>query len=124
MNTLYLLVILSQNGAGDINASFVNTATLSQCQQKAQMVAGVFIAADILVIENRCIESEWQFSSFEHASSASQIRHFFLITADDKTMQIAPLPDWQSCVSLKKKTLLEARLYCASSVQSVQNNPE
>ncbi|MBL3600014.1 MAG: hypothetical protein JMN25_09105 [gamma proteobacterium endosymbiont of Lamellibrachia anaximandri] len=31
MKLLFLLVLLTRNGAGDINASFVNTETLEQC---------------------------------------------------------------------------------------------
>ena len=74
MKTLFLLVLLTRNSAGDINASFVNTDTLEQCQQKALLVEGVFEAANIPVIESRCIRSELTFSEFNHASSSVMIR--------------------------------------------------
>ena len=118
MKTLFLLITLTQNGAGDINASFVNTETLEQCQQKAAMVADVFSASNIPVIESRCIKSDLQFSEFGHASSASRIRHFYLISSDGKTLQISAMPDWSSCVK-QKKTSKQGRAYCASSVQSI-----
>ena len=44
MKTLFLLVLLTRNDAGDINASFVNTNTLAQCRQKEALVEGVFDA--------------------------------------------------------------------------------
>ena len=86
MKTLFLLITLTQNGAGDINASFVNTETLQQCQQKAMMVEGVFKGSNIPVIESRCIESDLQFSEFGHASNASEIRNYFLISFDEKKL--------------------------------------
>ncbi len=77
METLFLLITLTQNGAGDINASFVNTQTFQQCQQKSQMLEDVFKASNIPVIENHCFESNLQFSEFGQATSASKIRIFY-----------------------------------------------
>jgi len=118
MKTLFLLITLTQNGAGDINASFVNTETLEQCQQKASMVESVFTASSIPVIESRCMKSDLQFSKFGHASMASKIRNFYLIAFDDKTLQISAMPNWQTCVK-KRKLAPQDRVYCSSSVQSI-----
>ena len=120
MKTLFLLITLTQNGAGDINASFVNTETFEQCQQKAQMVESVFTASAIPVIESRCIKSDMKFSEFGHASTASKIRNFYLVHLDDKTLNISAMPDWYSCVDRKKSELKQDRVYCASSVQSIR----
>ena len=120
MKTLFLLITLTQNGAGDINASFVNTETLEQCQQKALLVEGVFTASNIPVIESRCIKSDLQFSEFGHASTASNIRNFYLVSLDEKTLNISAMPDWRSCVDKKKSVLNQGRVYCASSVQSIR----
>lgn len=119
MKTLFLLITLTQNGAGDINVSFVNTQTLEQCQQKALIVESVFVASKIPVLESRCIKSDMQFSKFGHASSASQIRHFYLITADERTLHISAMPDWRSCMMQQKKAVEPDRTYCSSSVQFV-----
>lgn len=119
MKTLFLLITLTQNGAGDINASFVNTETFEQCQQKAQMVESVFTASAIPVIESRCIKSDMKFSEFGHASTASKIRNFYLVHLDDKTLNISAMPDWHSCVDRKKSELKQGKVYCASSVQSI-----
>ena len=121
MKTLFLLITLTQNGAGDINASFVNTATLAQCRQKAQMVGSVFTASGIPVIESRCIESEQQFSEFGHASDTNMIRNFYLLTVDEKTIQVSAMPDWRSCMRAQRgAATTQARVYCGSSVQSIQ----
>ena len=122
MKTLFLLITLTQNGAGDINASFVNTETLEQCQQKAQMVESVFLASDIPVIESRCIKSNLQFSEFGHAAAASKIRNFYLIYLDENTLNISPMPDWHVCMSRQKKAVEQGRLYCSSSVQSIKSH--
>jgi imidazole glycerol phosphate synthase subunit HisF len=120
MKTFFLLITLTQNGAGDINASFVNTETLQQCQQKAEMVESVFTASSIPVIESRCIKSEMKFSEFGHASTASKIRHFYLIHLDEITLDITAMPDWRSCVDRKKSESRQGSVYCASSIQSVR----
>ncbi len=120
MKTLFLLITLTQNGAGDINASFVNTETLQQCQQKALMVEGVFKASNIPVIESRCIKSDLQFSEFGHASASSKIRNFYLIKLDEEAVQISAMSDWYSCMEQQKNSVKQGRVYCSSSVQSLR----
>ncbi len=120
MKTLFLLIVLTQNGAGDINASFVNTETLQQCQQKALMVGAVFKASDIPVIESRCIKSTLHFSDFGHASTASKIQHFYLVYFDEESVQISTTPDWHTCMAQQKNSAKQGRVYCSSSVQSLK----
>jgi len=120
MKTLFLLITLTQNGAGDINASFVNTETLEQCQQKALMVESIFATSNIPVIESRCIKSDLQFSDFGHASNSSNIRNFYLVYLDQETARISVMPDWHSCMNQQKSRVQQGRVYCSSSVQSIQ----
>jgi len=120
MKTLYLLITLTQNAAGDVNAAFVNTETLQQCQQKALMVESVFKNSDIPVLESRCIESNMQFSEFGHAENSRNIRYFYLTYFNAATTRIVAMPDWRTCMSQKKNNTEQSRVYCSSSVQSVQ----
>ena len=120
MKTLFLLITLTQNGAGDINASFVNTQTLQQCQDKSLMVKGVFKGSNIPVIESRCIESDLQFSEFGHASDTSKIRNYFLISFDEKKLDITAISDWHTCMEQQKNNVKQDKVYCSSSVQSIQ----
>lgn len=119
MKTLFLLIVLTQNGAGDINASLVNAETLQQCQQKAQMLEGVFTASNIPVIESRCLPSELKFSEFEHAAAASMIRNFYLIGFENDAVLIKKMPDWKTCKTRAQQVTELGRAYCASSVQSL-----
>lgn len=111
--------MLTQNGAGDINVSFVNTETLEQCQQKQLMVKEVFVASNIPVIESRCIQSNLRFSEFGHASSSNLIRNFYLIKIDDE-VQIEKMVDWSVCMMQAKQKVKNAQVYCASSVQFLE----
>jgi len=120
MKMLFLLVTLTQNGAGDINASFVNAETLEQCLQKAQMVESVFQASNIPVIESRCIKSDLQFSEFGHASTASKIRNFYLLRLDENNLHISAVPDWRSCMNRQRESVRPGSLYCGSSIQSIR----
>ena len=126
MKTFFLLITLTQNGAGDINASFVNTQTFQQCQQKSQMLEDVFKVSNIPVIENHCIKSHLQFSEFGHAASASKKRNFYLINFNEESLQISTMPDWRACIHRQKseKRLSETekgKFYCSSSVQTLLN---
>ena len=103
MKTLFLLVVLTQNGAGDINASFVNTQTLAQCEQKAEVVSAVFNASGIAILESQCVENDLQFTSFEHASTSRLINNFYLITIGDGDALIETVGNWRSCVTQAKK---------------------
>ena len=118
MKSLFLLIVLTQNGAGDINASFVNTETLLQCQQKASMLESVFKSSNIPVIVNRCIESDLQFSEFGHSSTVSKIRNFYLINIDKQSVQISMMPDWNTCMDQQLNKAKQAMVYCSSSIQS------
>jgi len=119
MKTLYLLITLTQNGAGDINGAFVNTETLELCQQKAIMVESIFQNSNIPVIESRCIESKLQFSEFGHALNSRDIQNYYLISFDEDAVSIVVMPDWQTCMQ-QKNISTQSRLYCSSSIQSVQ----
>lgn len=119
MKTLFLLVLLSQNGAGDINASFVNTETLPQCQQKERLVQGVFASANIKIAESRCIESDLRFSAFAHAETSKLTRHFYLIHFDRAAVEIHPMPDWRSCMQKQRQGVEQGRIYCSSSIQTI-----
>ena len=112
--------MLTQNGAGDINASFVNTETLAQCQQKALMVEGVFEASKIPVIESRCVKSALQFSEFGHAANSSMIRNFYLMYLDNESLQISAMPDWYTCMDQARSGVKQGRVYCSSSIQSLK----
>ena len=118
MKMLYLLIILTQNAAGNINAAFVNTETLDQCQQKIMMVEGLFRAWDIPVIESSCIRSDMHFSEFGHISDSNSIRHFYMAYFNDEDTRVVSMPDWRTCM-LKKKNIPDKNVYCSSSVQSV-----
>ncbi len=119
MKILFLLVVLTQNGAGDINVSFVNTDSHEQCRQKISMVENIFSAANIPIIESRCLQSDLSFSEFDHASSSRMIKNFYLIHLDRDTLQIKSMPDWRSCKHLEKTAAGQGKTYCSSSVQSL-----
>ena len=123
MKTLFLLIVLTQNGAGDINASFVTTETPGQCHQKELMVEGVFKASNIPVILSRCIQSDLRFSGFGHSASSSMPRFFYLVRLDDEAVQIKQMPDWSTCMTQAKQgsVSVSGKTYCSSSVQSLLN---
>jgi hypothetical protein len=120
VKTLFLLIVLTQNGAGDINASFVSTETLEECRQKAFMVEAVFKGSNIPVIESHCIRSELRFSEFSHAASSNMIRYFYLVHVDGESIDITQVSDWLSCKQQEMQGAEQGSLYCSSSVQALE----
>ena len=116
MKMLYLLVVLTQNGAGDINAAFVNTDSFEQCEQKTRLLENMFIASNIPVLKKYCQPSNLRFSEFEHAASSAMIRYFYLVEFDQNKLTIDAMKNWQSCMRQVKDNTSESR-YCVSSVQ-------
>jgi len=123
MNSLFLLIILTQNGAGDITASFVNTETQKQCELKALMIEGIFSSARIPIVENHCVKSGLIFSPFNHSESSHQKRHFYQIQFGHEHAEIKPLKDWQQCKFSETEAGDSPRIYCSSSLQKLQKNP-
>lgn len=119
MKLLFLLVMLTQNDAGDVNAAFVSTPTLLECQQKEAMVEGIFISAGVQVIESRCIESDLRFSEFDHASSSKMQRYFYLISTSGTQLKIRKKADWYSCMSAQKNHASTTNAWCANSIQTI-----
>jgi hypothetical protein len=116
MKLLFLMILLTRNGAGDLNAAFVSTADRSECEQRMLAVKGIFLSAGVDVVEGRCIESEMRFSPFEHAHSSRQRRHFYLLRFTPE-VEVLAQPDWRSCWSGARANGGPGALYCASSVQ-------
>jgi hypothetical protein len=119
MQSLFLLVLLSQNGAGDINASFVNTQSLEQCEQKALMIEGIFSAVNIPVLEKRCISSKLRFSEFQHAVSTRMLRYFYLIHVEPGSIDIRVMTNWKSCILKQQTNASQGKFYCGSSIQEL-----
>lgn len=113
--------MLTQNGAGDISAAFVNTETLEQCQHKAQMLEGVFTASKIPILERQCVENELQFSAFQHVATTGMSRHFYLLEFNREGVTVNAMVDWHTCKRYLKSGIEGSggsRSYCASSVQT------
>lgn len=111
--------MLTQNDAGDVNAAFVNTMTLAECQQKEAMVEGIFLSAGVRVIESRCMQSPLRFSKFGHAASSGMPRHFYLVLASGAQFSIQRKSDWRSCMSAQQNHIGSGNAWCASSIQTM-----
>lgn len=120
MKTLFLLVVLTQNGASDISASFANAETQQQCQQKALMLEGVLKASNIPIIEVHCAPSALQFSQYSHDSASGKNRNIYLVKLDETSSQVSTMPDLKTCLQQQNHDVKPGRSFCASSSQSLE----
>ena len=118
MHTLYLLLLLSQNGAGDINASFVNSDSLEQCRQSMALVEGIFSARKIPMLYRGCMPSPLRFTPFAHSDTSNVTRYHYLITVDGAQFNVEPLQSRTDCMERRRRSDSE-RVYCASSIQRI-----
>ena len=118
-STFYLLLVLTQNGAGDVHASFVNATSLEECRISQAMLKGVFAAQGITLLYGDCRASKMQFTVFNHALSTSTERYFYLIDTDHaKSLLIEPQPHWRACrIAQRHVSESGGTGYCATSTQ-------
>ncbi len=116
---IYLLMVLSQNGAGDIHAAFVNNASLSECEASKAAVEGIFRSQNIPLLYSQCNPSELQFTEYRHTPTTSASRYFYLVSINNETeIEVTPAEQWQACVSGQRELQAAGnRVYCASSTQ-------
>lgn len=116
MSTLYLLLLLTQNSAGDINASFVNSKSLAECEQSMLMVQGIFTSRDIPLLYRGCMVSPLRFSPFNHSNTSNVTRYHYLITVEGEKFAIESLQNRDECMGRGSRGATE-QVYCASSTQ-------
>lgn len=117
--TLYLLLVLSQNGAGDIHASFVNSATLSDCRSSQAMVQGIITSQGIPIVYGECMRSTLKFTPFNHATSSRAEHYFYVINVNKAgSIRIQQMKQWKQCMAVQRRQQEAGRSsYCASSTQ-------
>lgn len=120
MKSLYLLLLLTQNGAGDINAAFVSSNSPEACEQSRLMVETIFRSRAIPVLYQQCLRSNLRFSPFAHADSTQVTRYNYLIVppANNKALKIISIPDHKGCLEQRGKSE-SFTSYCASSIQKI-----
>lgn len=116
MNMFILLILLTQNAAGNVSASFVETDGQAQCEVKQKVVEGIFNTAQVKILESHCIAGRYRFSEFGHATSSATKRHFYWIDFDASPVEITRAPGWRSCMA-REAEIDRAGYYCASSIQ-------
>ncbi|MEJ2592234.1 MAG: hypothetical protein P8178_12695 [Candidatus Thiodiazotropha sp.] len=115
MSALYLLLLLSQNGAGDINASFVNSDSLDACRQSMQLVESIFASRRIPLLYKGCMPSSLRFTLFAHSDTTQVTRYHYLIGVGGDSFTITPM-DRETCLAQARQRGGEG-VYCASSIQ-------
>ena len=116
MNTFFLLILLTQNAAGNVSASFVGTDSREQCEVKQKVVEGIFSTARVKILESHCVPGRYRFSEFGHATSSASKRYFYWIDFNAMPVEITGAPDWRSCME-QEAEIDRAGFYCASSIQ-------
>jgi len=114
---LYLLLVLTRNGAGDISAAFVNSDSLEACRASQTMVEAIFTSQQIPLLYSDCRPSAQRFTPFEHVNTSRVRRYHYLVELGSSTPKIQPMADWPSCRRAEQNGAQGNPVYCVSSTQ-------
>jgi len=117
MEMLYLLLVLTRNGAGDISAAFVNSESLEACRVSQAMVEAIFTNQQIPLLYSDCRLSSQRFTPFEHVNTSRARRYPYLVDLGSSTPKIQSMADWQSCRRAEQNGDRGSRIHCVSSTQ-------
>ena len=116
---LFLLVLLTQNAAGDINASFVNADTEKACEASLLLTREIFVSRNITVLHSSCFVSPLRFTPFTHAVSTRVKRYHYYISTGDDGVEVIGLEDREACRQRLLNISHPRKGYCATSTQSM-----
>ena len=114
---LFLLVLLTQNPAGDINASFVNADTEKACEASLLLTREIFVSRNITILHGSCFASPLRFTPFAHSVSTRVKRYHYYILPSDEGVEVIGLEDREAC---RRRLPSPRKGYCATSTQRMQ----
>ena len=118
MNTGIVMIILMLLPGGDLSASFVNTDTLAECEQRLGRIRPILEGSKMEVKAAGCFKSAAMFDDFDHDPPADAPRNAFLIDLDGDAASVRKLGSAEEC-----RAALEASgrqtSYCATSTQDM-----
>lgn len=109
----FLMIVLTVLDSGQFSAAFVNTQTLEECEQRAEVVHAVFESGDYGMEQVVCRASQAQFTPFSHEVEDGARRHAFIVSFDEEAATVEPVA---SCEGVHAHG--EA-VYCATSTQQL-----
>ncbi len=122
MNTLFLLILLTTNGAGQNAVSFVNTDSAEVCQQKQAMIGAIFERAGIHIAEQQCVATKAQYSKFGHEASSDAPRYHYMVDFSGDEVVVSNVDGRKACEARLQQRLRVGgndmeKVFCASSQQ-------
>ena len=121
MNTGIVMIILTLLPGGDLSASFVNTDTLAECEQRLGRIRPILENGKMGLREAGCFRSTAEFDYFDHDPPADAPRHAFLIELESELASVRKLDapgDCDALLAQEDGPVGKAR-YCATSTQAM-----
>lgn len=121
MNTGIVMIILTLLPGGDLSASFVNTDTLAECEQRLGRIRPILENGKVGLKEAGCFRSPAQFDYFDHDPPADAPRHSFLIELAGDLASVRKLAASEDCPAILEQADRSAgkARYCTTSTQDM-----
>ena len=121
MNTGIVMIILTLLPGGDLSASFVNTDTLAECEQRLGRIRPILENGKVGLREAGCFRSAARFDYFDHDPPADAPRRGFLVELEGDLARVRKLAAPGDCDAMLEQVNGPAGTarYCATSTQDM-----
>lgn len=124
METAFLLIMLTMNGAGETSASFVNMDSQAACEKRARLVESILTkdAKEVTIVESRCVASALRFSKYSRNPAQDMPPYSYLVSlgADGGATIELQAGDSECQAEKARHQAAGGKHYCATSRQELQ----
>lgn len=115
-----LMIVMTLLDGGSLSAAFVNTASLDECERRAEGVRAILSGQNVVIKELVCRGSEARFAPFSHGAAGGDA-HKYVVTFDTQRAWVAPQAEDAPCDGAAAATTQPPATvrYCATSTQTL-----
>lgn len=122
MKTAVLMIILSMLENGQMSSAFVNTPSMTSCQQRSKIVRAILTSGKVDIREIKCVPSSLKFTKFDHKTAEKAPRFLYSVKLGESDATVTALEELGTCKSEQAAVQAgdSARLFCTSSTQELK----
>lgn len=114
-----LMIVMTLLDGGGLSAAFVNTASLDECERRAEGIRAILSGQNVVIKELVCRGSEARFEPFSHGAAGGEA-HRYVVTFDTQRAWVAPQAEDAPCDGAAAATIQPPTVrYCATSTQTL-----
>lgn len=115
-----LMIVMTMLEGGGLSAAFVNTASLDECERRAEGLRAILSSQNVPIKDLVCRGSEARFQPFSHGDGSGEA-HRYVVTFDAQQAWVAPQAEGAPCdgAAAAASAPPDTIRYCATSTQKL-----